>query len=167
MSLTKCRECGKEVSTEAKACPHCGIKNPAPPSRAGNVIKLIIGAVMLAFIVKCINTGEEAKNEKAAAEARKTPEQRAAEAARETEFQNVVARLRALKASTKNPASFELVSATLMNDGTLCAEYRGTNSFNAVVPGQTAITSAGAVVPWNKHCAGKSGRDFLFARQAL
>jgi hypothetical protein len=167
MSLVKCRECGKEVSTEAKVCPHCGIKNPAPPSRAGNIIKLVLGAVMLAFIVKCISTTEDAKNEKAAAEAKKTPEQKAADAAREAEFQNVVARLRALKASTKNPASFELVSATLMSDGTLCAEYRGTNSFNAVVPGQTAITPAGTVVLWNKYCAGKSGRDFLYARQAL
>ena len=24
MSLEKCRECGKDVSSEAKACPHCG-----------------------------------------------------------------------------------------------------------------------------------------------
>lgn len=26
MALTKCKECGKEVSTTAKACPHCGAK---------------------------------------------------------------------------------------------------------------------------------------------
>lgn len=30
MALKKCRECGKEVSTQAKVCPNCGIKNPAP-----------------------------------------------------------------------------------------------------------------------------------------
>jgi DNA-directed RNA polymerase subunit RPC12/RpoP len=24
MALTKCKECGKEVSTTAKKCPHCG-----------------------------------------------------------------------------------------------------------------------------------------------
>jgi hypothetical protein len=79
----------------------------------------------------------------------------------------VFARLRALKASTKNPKSFELHGATLMSDGTLCVEYRGTNSFNAVVPGHTAITAAGALVPWSEHRAGKSGRDFLYARQAV
>lgn len=28
MSLKKCRECGESVSTEAKTCPHCGIKKP-------------------------------------------------------------------------------------------------------------------------------------------
>lgn len=29
MALTACRECKKEVSSEAKVCPHCGIDNPA------------------------------------------------------------------------------------------------------------------------------------------
>lgn len=29
MALSTCRECGKEVSTEAKSCPHCGAPRPA------------------------------------------------------------------------------------------------------------------------------------------
>lgn len=29
MALVECRECGKEVSTEAKTCPHCGTPKPA------------------------------------------------------------------------------------------------------------------------------------------
>lgn len=29
MALTTCRECGAQVSTEAKACPSCGVKAPA------------------------------------------------------------------------------------------------------------------------------------------
>jgi RNA polymerase subunit RPABC4/transcription elongation factor Spt4 len=29
MALVPCRECGKEISTEAPACPHCG--RPTPP----------------------------------------------------------------------------------------------------------------------------------------
>ncbi len=28
MTLTPCRECGQQVSTEAPACPHCGVVNP-------------------------------------------------------------------------------------------------------------------------------------------
>ena len=28
MAMTKCRECGKEVSTQASNCPHCGVANP-------------------------------------------------------------------------------------------------------------------------------------------
>ncbi len=29
MALTRCRECGERVSTEAVACPHCGCPHPA------------------------------------------------------------------------------------------------------------------------------------------
>lgn len=29
MALVECRECGKEVGTEAKTCPHCGTPKPA------------------------------------------------------------------------------------------------------------------------------------------
>jgi hypothetical protein len=28
MSLVACRECMKEISSDAKKCPHCGVKNP-------------------------------------------------------------------------------------------------------------------------------------------
>ncbi len=31
MALAPCRECGKEVSSEAETCPHCGIKKPVVP----------------------------------------------------------------------------------------------------------------------------------------
>lgn len=29
MSLKPCKECGKEISDQADACPHCGYKKPA------------------------------------------------------------------------------------------------------------------------------------------
>lgn len=32
MALTNCRECGKMVSTEARACPHCGCASPGHTS---------------------------------------------------------------------------------------------------------------------------------------
>ncbi len=35
MALTICRECGKEVSTEAPTCPHCGAPRPADPNWQG------------------------------------------------------------------------------------------------------------------------------------
>jgi hypothetical protein len=28
MAMRTCRECGKEISSEAKACPHCGVRDP-------------------------------------------------------------------------------------------------------------------------------------------
>lgn len=52
MAMTKCKECGKEVSNKAKVCPHCGIKNP------GLKMKEVIGGLAIigliaAVAVKC------------------------------------------------------------------------------------------------------------------
>ena len=43
MALEKCKECGKEISSQAKVCPHCGFK----PYRWGWGKKLIAGFVVL------------------------------------------------------------------------------------------------------------------------
>lgn len=47
MALAKCKECGNEVSTKAKACPKCGAPAPAPENKAlpGWFSILILGAV--------------------------------------------------------------------------------------------------------------------------
>ena len=46
MSLIKCKECGKEISSKAAACPHCGAE---PYKRSGCLIAFlaIIGGFML------------------------------------------------------------------------------------------------------------------------
>ena len=52
MALKPCRECGTEVSTEAKKCPHCGVKNPTRVSGRQEVNKgayLLVG--FLLFVV--------------------------------------------------------------------------------------------------------------------
>ena len=38
MALTTCRECGREVSTGAATCPHCGAANPAGKARPDTVV---------------------------------------------------------------------------------------------------------------------------------
>ncbi len=175
MGMVKCRECGKEVSEQAKICPQCGIEKPVPPSKAGQYLKLGFGAVIVAGMVQCINKQDAqkaiAETELRRVESSKTPEQRAKEIAEnekaEADFQSVVSRLRALRALGKNPASFELVEATLMKDDTVCVVYRGTNSFNAVVTESKAIAKNLRVVEWNRFCAGKSGKDMMYARRAL
>lgn len=52
MALIKCKECKKEVSSSAKTCPHCGIKNPGVTAGsivAGLGLLLVIGWI----VVKC------------------------------------------------------------------------------------------------------------------
>ena len=36
MALIKCSECGKEISDQAKACPHCGFPLPKPKKEKAN-----------------------------------------------------------------------------------------------------------------------------------
>lgn len=46
MALTKCKECKKEVSTSAKTCPHCGVKDPG--TTAG---QMFIGLLVVVGLV--------------------------------------------------------------------------------------------------------------------
>jgi hypothetical protein len=173
--MVQCRECKKEVSDQAKTCPSCGIANPAPSSRFWTLLKIGIGLYIVVSISQCAADAEKrttaAEAERQRVEAAKSPEQKGKEAAdklkREAEFQSVVVRLKSLKASLNDPASFDLVEALLMPDGTLCVTYRGTNAFNAVLTKTSALSTDLKVVDWNRYCAGKTGTDMLYARRAL
>jgi hypothetical protein len=47
MALTKCRECGHEISTQAASCPNCGRKLPTVADKAG----AILAATLLISVV--------------------------------------------------------------------------------------------------------------------
>ena len=51
MALKPCRECKREVSTDAKACPHCGKKSPTsrPTSLSIVLVGVLIFSVYTAF----------------------------------------------------------------------------------------------------------------------
>lgn len=51
MALIKCEECGKEVSTEAEACPHCGAKIASKSSMGcGSIVGIVLLVGFLALI---------------------------------------------------------------------------------------------------------------------
>lgn len=58
MALVTCRECKKEVSSEARSCPHCGIAHPDP--RGGKAISTLaavgqlLGAVATLLFLYCL-----------------------------------------------------------------------------------------------------------------
>lgn len=56
MALIKCVECGKEMSTQAAACPHCGMK--MPKRSVWPTVILSILAVPAAIIVATLLFGE-------------------------------------------------------------------------------------------------------------
>lgn len=79
MAMTECKECKQEISTKAKTCPNCGVKDPG--TKASDVIVL---AVIILGISMCSSDDEPStSNTSAPAKTapKKTPEQIAAEEA--------------------------------------------------------------------------------------
>ena len=58
MALAKCKECEKEVSTTAKVCPHCGIKNPTITTK-DTVIGTFILIAIVFTLYQCTIGGSE------------------------------------------------------------------------------------------------------------
>ena len=161
MALVQCKECKAQISNTAKACPQCGAKLPAKTS----IVTMMVGALIIFGLLKVLlsDSGQ-------AAAPTKTPAQLAQESKKEADFQNVVRVAKWAKGRSKNPDSFTLTYGGITQAGTVCIEFRGTNSFNAVVPGRYIMSdsvSGDTVQLWNKHCANKPITDFSYARQAL
>ena len=68
MALTTCKECKKEVSTEAKTCPHCGVREPAVTEKSKLRSALVFAALVGGCVAIASTTG-------------RTPEERAAASA--------------------------------------------------------------------------------------
>lgn len=54
MSMIKCRECGKEVSSEAKTCPNCGVATPHKMGLFKKFIFTVIGFFVFIIVFTVI-----------------------------------------------------------------------------------------------------------------
>lgn len=89
MALKPCRECKKPVSTEALACPHCGVPTPvattpepAKASAKDTVTGLVIlVGIVVAAVTMCGPGSEEEKKAKAPVETEQERLEKAAAAA--------------------------------------------------------------------------------------
>ncbi len=71
MAMKPCKECKQDVSTKAKTCPHCGVKNPTITAK-----DQFVGAIILVVIIAGLWMWLSGDSEP-----EKTPEQIAAEEA--------------------------------------------------------------------------------------
>lgn len=178
--MARCKSCGAEVSAPAVKCQRCAKPVTGMQTRAVWAMAVLVGAGVLSAIWGQGQQTQEREAMAAAVQQTKPPEQRAAEAAakliEEREFQLAVRAAKILKAGMKNPASFQLTEAVRTDEGVLCFEYRGTNSFNAVVPSYAVIPPGGqpAAGPlrdvakaWNKHCANRQATDMMHIVHAM
>lgn len=164
MALVKCKECGKDVSTAAKACPSCGA---APPKKTG-LLTWIVGGMVAWGMGSCI-LSQTAREQNRPASPPPTAEQLAAKAKEDADINKALAAARVIKSSTKDPASFQLESFYYFPGGAVCVEFRGKNSFGAVVPGkgvfdggQRILSNADGnkfVALWNEVCTKAGGQE--------
>jgi hypothetical protein len=158
MALTDCKECGKQISTTAASCPHCGHKSEKDKIGCAQVIIMgFVGIVLTAVVVTCVSPNTN--------QARTPPDPE-----KEQRFQEEVGALIYIKNNMKNPASFDLVDFIRTPENSLCITYRGTNSFNAIITQRHVIndtTNSDKAKDWQAHCAGRSGEDVSKAKYAL
>lgn len=162
MSMKPCHECGNQISTQARACPHCGAK----PKKTTSIMSMVV-AVLIGFaVLQCSLT-----NNNTPAKPAKTPDQVAREAADETRFKMTLALARQIKRGMRNPDSFVVESARANDDSTVfCMEYRGQNGFGGMNKEFVVVTAASTsqdAKQWNKHCTGAGMHDMLHIRQAM
>lgn len=145
MALVKCRECGGEVSTEARACPKCGarIKRALnwPAITLAAAVGVTIGALAL-FLEGPPQTPDEAAA-------------RSAEAARRAAAEGVVRGLRDL---VRDPDSMVVEQALVSEAGdVVCVRYRARNGFGGMNRELAVLTPDGAgtdAAAWSRHCTG-------------
>ena len=163
MALIKCRECGKDISTEAKACPHCGAKPPYRPSMAF----ILIAGLLVAFGIKAsIESGRPVYQPPA-----KTAEQVAQDEAKERRHLVVAITAKKLKNGMREPESVEWIfMGTDEKAEVVCLKYRARNGFGGMTVETMTVTTkeAGAESAlWNRHCAGAELYDMLYVRNAI
>lgn len=187
MALINCHECKKQVSTEAKKCPSCGATVKIPKKPTSKIVIFFLGLLGVVTVtmmsIKSSDTAA-ANNAEAARIAAMTPEQHAqakaakdkldaevkAKNAKETEIKALaVAGAKALKASSKDPVSFEFISIDTHPNSSVCYEYRAKNSYNAMLAGQAVLFKGKLLVherdknvfvaAWNKNCTTPDGTN--------
>ena len=133
MALTNCKECGKEVSTKAETCPHCGTPLRKQPTQYG------CGTLILVGIVALILIGVFSSNDTSKPSAPKTPEQVRKERI-EKNFSAWDGSHRGLteiiKKSMNDPSSYEHEETVYWDKGDhliVKTTFRGKNAFGGVV----------------------------------
>lgn len=78
MAMTTCKECGKQVSTEAKTCPHCGTSAPVKKKSKGGIGKWLLIVFAIGLVVAVLP--KQSKTTPAVSAPQKVPAVRTTEA---------------------------------------------------------------------------------------
>lgn len=163
MALIKCGECGKDFSTDAKACPHCGAKPPYRPSLAF----VLIAGLLVVFGIKA--SIESSRPPPQAAP--KTAEQIAHDEAEERRYLVVAVTAKKLKNAMREPDSVEwLYMGTDEKAEVVCLRYRARNGFGGMAIETMTVTTKEVgqeAALWNRHCTSGGLYDMLYVRNGI
>ena len=162
MPMIQCKECSKEISSDARVCPHCGKK-----LRMGAIAKafLVLLCVVGGFIIIGIIGN-------AMQDASKTPQQAAADAAEGARLKAMIDGAMALRKAMRDPDSFKMTQVLGMADGAVCYSYQAKNGFGGMDEGEAVLFSgkflessmAGFEKLNEQECVDKTGKvetDFI------
>ncbi len=170
MALKNCKECGKPVSTEAKACPSCGAKPPAKTSMFTWIVGIFMVAVFGIIISRGQSDGSIGAAPKTAEQHAATLAEAAAKQVSEARFQRTVAAGKLVKSTMRDPDSLVWETISANEDASImCFEYRAKNGFGGMNREFVVITNKGASQKpdaWNKNCT-KPLYDLKHARRAI
>jgi hypothetical protein len=151
MALVKCRDCGAQVSTNAKSCPKCGSVPPKQTSGCAWIVLALIAPAMIygiyASAVIKPAAQEDARTKEAARVVGLTPQQRASED-RQAKIYSAKGACRIfVKERLYDPGSAEFMgygSNIETNADTSTVKipvtYRAKNAFGALVPTTISCT---------------------------
>ncbi|MGV6397002.1 zinc ribbon domain-containing protein [Pseudomonas caspiana] len=176
MAVVKCKECGAQVSTKAKACPSCGAK---PPKKTSALVWILAALFAFIFLKSCYSVvtgdGPPPKSPEALAEQAKSKELDAAlakekEAAKSLEDKKTAALWAARQSVTKilnDPDSAKFGKVVYRDPGFVCGYVNAKNGFGGYT-GEKGFISLGTPETtwlegqskdfksvWNKQCASK------------
>lgn len=155
MALIKCRECGTEVSTEAKTCPKCGAK-PTKEMGVGMVMLIAFGIVIGAFSLFGGSTPKPVA----------TPEKNAQKEAEDKRYALATITSKTIRDAMRDPDSLKFDRLLVNENGTVvCAEYRARNGFGGMNREVMILTQSGPSqepTDWVNHCM-KPMHDMLWA----
>ena len=60
MAMTRCKECEKPVSTDAKTCPHCGTSAPAKKKTKGGIGKWLLIVFVIGLVAMILPKQDKA-----------------------------------------------------------------------------------------------------------
>ena len=173
MALITCRECQKQVSTEAKTCPSCGAKVIIPkpakkPASDKSIMKGLLvgfGIIMVLSVIGSFRESqkspEQLQQEASAREADRKhraeiEQEKAMKTQRENRAANVAA---AIRHSSRNPDNISWENILTNEDATVvCITARLENGFGGMTRESIVAANGGfsnKTKDWNKHCAEK------------